>query len=65
MKNQRYFYLALIFILCMISISAVSAATDSASDITSANVNQELILEESIDDDVSTSINEYDDELML
>ena len=65
MKNQRYFYLALIFILCMISISAVSAATDSASDITSANVNQELILEESIDDDVSTSINEYDDELIL
>ena len=65
MKNQRYFFLVLIFLLCIISISAVSAATDSASDITSANVNQELILEESIDDDVSTSINEYDDELIL
>ena len=49
----------------MISISAVSAAADSANDIVSANDNQEIILEESIDDDVSTSINEYDDELIL
>ncbi|MDO5819277.1 MAG: peptidoglycan-binding protein [Methanobrevibacter sp.] len=63
MKNQRYFFLVLIFILCIISISAVSAATDSASDIVSANDDQMLILDESIDDDVSTSIN--DDELIL
>ena len=56
MKNQRYLILILIFLFCMISISAVSAAADSANDIVSANDNQEIILEESIDDDVSTSI---------
>ena len=49
MKIQRYLYIALIFFVCILTISAVSAADDSASDIISANDN-EPILEESIND---------------
>ena len=53
MKFKRY--LALILLVCIISISAVSAADDAASDILSANDNQELIMEETIHEDVSTN----------
>ena len=49
MKIQRYLYIALLFFVCILTISAVSAADDSASDIISANDN-EPILEESIND---------------
>ena len=62
MKIQRYVYMALIF-LVLISVSAVSAAEDTANDIISADDNQELILED-IQEDVSTSTNN-DDELIL
>ena len=58
MKNKkRYFYFALIFIICMISISVVSAADDSTDDI-SADDNQEIILEEDINQDQLTSTDE-------
>lgn len=53
MKFKRY--LALILLVCIISISTVSAADDAASDILSANDNQELIMEETIHEDVSTN----------
>ena len=60
MKIQGYLYIALIFLVCILTISAVSAADDSASDIISADDN-ELILEESISDDVSISSNENEE----
>ena len=56
MKFKRY--LALILLVCIISISAVSAADDAASDILSANDNQELILEETIHEDVSANVDD-------
>ena len=54
--------LALIFIVTILSISAVSAADDTTDDIISADDGQELILDESIADDVSTSDNDNDNE---
>ena len=65
MKIQRYLYIALIFLVCILTISAVSAADDSASDIISANDNEGLILDETISDDLSTSTIENDNELDL
>lgn len=52
MKLKRYSYMMLIFLVCMISISAISAAdgpsiaTDDANKIINDNNNQELVLEE-------------------
>ena len=53
----------LIFIV-LASLSAVSAADDAASDIVSAD-DEKLILDEAIDDDVSSANDNYDDELIL
>lgn len=53
MKFQKYIYILLIFLFCMISISAVGAAEDVANGIISTNANDNLILEEAISDDVS------------
>ena len=54
----KYSYIVLILLVCMLAISAVSAAgdeeLDDASKILSTNDNNEAILDESISDDVST-----------
>ena len=65
MKFQRYATLVLILLVCMISISAVNAADDSTSGIISTSDNEELILDEIISDDVSTSTDADDIELNL
>ena len=58
MNIKRYLYILLIF-LVLVSLSAVSAADDAASDIIGAD-DGELILDEAIDDDVSGA-NNYDE----
>ena len=55
MKFQRYLYVVLIFILCMISISAVSAVDDTANNIISANENNEISLDEINSEDISSA----------
>lgn len=64
MNIKRYLYILLIF-LVLVSLSAVSAADDNANGIISVNDNDELILDEAIDDDVSSANNNYDEELIL
>ena len=65
MKNREILsILALIFIVTILSISAVSAADDTASDIISADCNDEIILDEAIDDDVSSANDNYDEEIL-
>ena len=64
MNVKRYAYIALI-LLVILSVSAVSAADDQTNDIISADDNEELILDETIDEDVSSANNNYDDELIL
>ena len=54
MNIKRYLYILLIF-LVLVSLSAVSAADDNANGIISVDDNDELILDEAIDDDVSTA----------
>ena len=54
MKNKGYLFLVLIFLVCILSISAVSAADGLASDVNTDD-SQELILEENIEETVSTS----------
>ena len=54
MGNKGYLFLVLIFIVCILSLSAVSAADDLASDINTDD-SQELNLEENIEETVSTS----------
>ena len=46
MKNKKHIYMLLIFLVFMLSISAVSAAEDFTSDINSIDDNDEIILEE-------------------
>ena len=58
MKSKRYLYLVLILLALIISISAVSAADDTASDVIGADDNDGFILDESISDDVSTGNDE-------
>ena len=62
MKNKNYLYFALIFLVLIISVSAASAAEDAASDIISADNNDELILEDIINEDFSAI---DDEELVL
>ena len=64
MNIKRYLYITLIFIV-LASLSAVSAADDNANGIISVDDNDELILDEAIDDDVSSANNNYDEELIL
>ena len=64
MNMKRYLYILLIF-LVLVSLSAVSAADDNANGIISVDDNDELILDEAIDDDVSSANNNYDEELIL
>ena len=64
MNIKRYLYILLIF-LVLVSLSAVSAADDNANGIISVDDNDELILDEAIDDDVSNANNNYDEELIL
>ena len=51
MKNKKYLYLIVFLLLCILSISAVSAA-DDASDTVSVDTDQDIILEENIQEDV-------------
>ena len=53
--KKKYLFLALILLVSIISISAVSAADDSTRDISVADNNQEIILEESIPQNVLTN----------
>ena len=62
MKFEKHFFLVLIMII-LIGISAASAADDLTSDVISTNTNQELILDETINEDASTGTN--DDEPIL
>ena len=64
MDLKRYMFIVLILLVCMVSISAVSAVDDATDDIISAD-NEEIILDEAIDDDVSSANDNYDDELIL
>ena len=64
MKFQRYLYVVLIFILCMISISAVSAVDDTANNIISANENNEISLDEINSEDISSANDEINLEEM-
>ena len=54
MRNKGYLFLVMIFLVCILSMSAVSAADDLASDVNTDD-SQELILEENIEETVSTS----------
>ena len=51
MKNGKLFFIAIIFLVSFLCISAASAADDAASDII-ADANEGAVLEESIDDAV-------------
>lgn len=64
MKFQRYMALVLITLVCIISISAVSAADDVSSDIISTDNDEALALDETIDD-VSASADTDEVELTL
>ena len=63
MKNQKYLYLVFIFLVILISIQAVSASDDLRGDIISAD-DEGLILEDSINEDISTAAND-NEELFL
>ena len=52
MKNNRNICILLIFLVFMITISAVSAAEDVTSDLSSMEDNEEIILEESLNDEI-------------
>ena len=53
MRNKNFIFIAMIFIVSLLCISAVSAADDAASDIIAdTDTNDVAVLEESIDDDV-------------
>ena len=56
MNIKRYMHIVLI-LLILLSISAVSAVDDATNDIIGTNDNEELILDETIDDDVSSANN--------
>ena len=64
MKFQRYLYVVLIFILCIISISAVSAVDDTANNIISANDNNEISIDEINSEDISSANDEINLEEM-
>ena len=63
MKNERNICILLIFLVFMITISAASAAEDATSDLTSMEDNEEIILEESLNDESILSDN--DENLVL
>ena len=64
MNLKRYMFIVLILLVCMVSISAVCAEDDTTDDIISAD-DEEIILDEAIDEDVSSANDNYDDELIL
>ena len=63
MKNKRNICILLIFLVFMITISAASAAEDATSDLTSMEDNEEILLEESLNDESILSDN--DENLVL
>ena len=57
--NKRKLFFVLIFLVCLLSISAASAADDASNDAISTDINDDLILEENINEvDVSSSSHE-------
>ena len=50
MRNNKFIFMALIFLVSILCISAVSAADDSAASDIVADTNDVTVLEESIDD---------------
>lgn len=61
MKNKKYLFLLLIFLVSIVAISAVSATDDFSSDINSGGDNQELSLEETPGEEISTSTNDNEE----
>ena len=57
MNNKKYLCFMLIFLVSIITVSAVSAADDS-NDIIGINTNEEIILDENINEDLFNSANE-------
>ena len=49
MKSGKFIFIAMIFLVSLLCLSAVSAADDAASDVIADNTD-ETVLEESIDD---------------
>lgn len=66
MKNNRYIlvYLVLISLLCIVSISAISASENATNEVISTDNNQDLILDENIQEDVSQSSDNKEDNLV-
>ena len=69
MKSGKFLFLAIIFLVSLVCISAVSAADEAVSDVI-ADTNDETVLEESIDDEGLQAseideIEESDDEPVL
>ena len=65
MKIKGHIYILLILLVCIISISAVSATDDTASDIISTNDNEEIVLDDNLNDDVISTDNSEDGKLLL
>ena len=62
MKSGKFLFLAIIFLVSLVCISAVSAADEAVSDVI-ADTNDETVLQESIDD--ATLADSPNDELIL
>ena len=62
MKNKKHIYMLLIFLVFLLTISAASAAEDTASDITSIDDDEIIALEET---PVENNLNEANEELIL
>ena len=65
MKIKGHIYILLILLVCIISISAVSATDDTASDIISTNDNEEIVLDDNLNDNVISTDNSEDGKLLL
>ena len=63
MKIERYYYILLIFLICILSISAVSAADDTTSNTINTNIDDTII--DSADDTTSNTINTNIDDTII
>ena len=55
MEKNRYIFLVILSLVCILSISAISATDDSTSDTISTYENQESFLEENVKEDLTTN----------
>ena len=58
MEKNRYIFLVILSLVCILSISAISATDDSTSDTISTYENQESFLEENVKEDLTTNNDE-------